>query len=226
MTPEKLKRIHIALDQTRSIKGASSLLGYSKDTIRKAVKEHPELRSYLPDFQPPTETETIARPALIAPDEEELALAVKKSDEAVRRGFEAIGVTGDALTEALAFRDFGQFHFNDTRHYIGGGMAKLFADLMAEIRDCRREIADCGGIEEALEREKMLREDRSRLVKHAIDVHDRVREAALTAAVIEAKKVEAKDGKKRRQPAFAPLAMQVNGNVTIAEKDGAGTPEK
>jgi hypothetical protein len=159
--------------------------------------------------------ELLARKPLTVPvvKQQDIVAAVKAADDQVREGFEAIGVTGDALKEALAFRDFGRLHFNDMRHYIGGGMAKLFADLMVEVKDVRADISKEGD----LERERMLREDRSRLVKHCIDVYDRVREASVSAAVIEAKKQEAKEKKKAGRAAFTPLAMQVKGDVHVHE---------
>lgn len=214
-TPEELKRIHVALEHAGSIGGAASLLGMDLYAMRKAVADHPELRSYLPGAQPPSENELIARKPLTAPvvNQQDIVTAVKAADDQVRDGFEAIGVTGDALKEALAFRDFGRLHFNDMRHYIGGGMAKLFADLMVEVKDVRADISKEGD----LERERMLREDRSRLVKHCIDVYDRVREASVSAAVIEAKKQEAKEKKKAGRAAFTPLAMQVKGDVHVHE---------
>lgn len=214
-TPEQIKRIHVALEQAGNVTGAASLLGIGADSLRKVIRDHPELRSYLPGTTAPTEQEVIGRKPLaaVAVRESDLVKAVKDADEQVRSGFEAIGVTGDALKEAMAFRDFGQLHFNDMRHYIGGGMAKLFADLMVEVKDVRKEIE---GVHD-VEREKLLREDRSRLVKHCIDVYDRVREASVSAAVIEAKKQEAKEKKKVGKAGFAPLAMQVKGDVHVHE---------
>jgi hypothetical protein len=199
-TPEQIKRIHVALEQAGNITGAASLLGMGVDALRNVVKQHPELRSYLPNTTAPTERDVIGRKPLsvVSVAESDLVKAVKDADEQVRSGF---GVSGDALKEAMAFREFGRLHFNDMRHYIGGGMAKLFADLMVEVKDVRREIE---GVHD-VEREKLLREDRSRLVKHCIDVYDRVREASVSAAVIESKKQE------------APLAMQVKGDVHVHE---------
>jgi hypothetical protein len=214
-TPEQIKRIHVALEQAGNISGAASLLNVSAESLKKVIRDHPELRSYLPGTTAPTEQEVIGRKplALVSVAESDIVKAVKDADEQVRSGFEAIGVSGDALKEAMAFRDFGRMHFNDMRHYIGGGMAKLFADLMVEVKEVRNEIADVHDIE----REKLLREDRSRLVKHCIDVYDRVREASVSAAVIEAKKQEAKEKKKTGKAGFAPLAMEVKGDVHVHE---------
>ena len=133
-TPEQIKRIHVALEQAGNISGAASLLNVSADSLKKVIRDHPELRSYLPGTTAPTEQEVIGRKplALVSVAESDIVKAVKDADEQVRSGFEAIGVSGDALKEAMAFRDFGRMHFNDMRHYIGGGMAKLFADLMVK----------------------------------------------------------------------------------------------
>lgn len=207
MTAEQLKRVHIALEQAGTIQGAASLVGMSAASLSHLCKTTPELRSYLKNAPPPTDEETIARPALLTEGERDLSAAVEKADKQVRRGFDAIGVKGKALDQAMAFRDFGKFHFHDLRHYISGGVAKLFADLMADIEDVRKDLEEKMS---DVEYQKMLREDRSRLVKLALDTYDRTRQAALDAATIEAKKLEAKNGANNRKgkPAFAPLAIK------------------
>jgi transposase-like protein len=223
-TPEEMRRIHIALETGKSIASAARLLDMNKESLRVIIDKNPELRSYLPNATEPSHVELLARkPLPVAEDQEKIVAAVKAADAQVRAGFEAIGVTGDAVAEAMAFKDFGKLHFNDMRHYLSGGMAKLFADLMVEVKDIRKEIEGVADVE----REKILREDRSRVVKHLIDVHDRVREAALTAAVIESKKQEAKAKKKGGNAAFAPLAMQVKGDVHVhpPKKDETGTDD-
>lgn len=210
LTPDQLKRIHMALDQCEGqLSPAAALLGITRESLKKLIKDYPELSSYVDGATPPTEAETIARPALPVATKEETDLveATRKADEQVQQGFEAIGVKGEALTEAMAFREFGKHHFIDMRHFIGGGVAKLFADLVADVKSVRNEIDDPSNKVDA-EIQRMLREDRSRLVKLALDTYDRVRQATLDAAMIEAKRKEAKDGKKRAQPAFSPLAVK------------------
>lgn len=224
-SPEGMRRLHIALEQSGTIGGAAGLLGVRPDHVRRLIDRHPELRSYLPGATFPGHVETIARKPIRPPadmEKERVANAMREADEQVRSGFEAIGVTGDALTQAMAFKDFGRMHFQDMRHYIGGGMAKLFADMMAETKAISEEIARCGH-PQFIDREKMLREDRSRCVKHLIDIHDRVREGALTTAVIEAKKAEAKHKRVAGKAAFPPLAMAVKGNVTVHSGSPVGS---
>jgi len=211
---EKLRRIHIALHQAGSVAGAAGLLGMDKKDLKKVVNQDPALKSYLPGATIPNQVETIARqPLPVVNQERDLVAAVKKADEQVREGFTAIGVTGDALTQAIAFADFGRMHCATIRHYASGGVAKLFADLMADIKEVRDEIKECDNPD----REKILREDRSRLVGAVINVYDRVRESSLTTATIEAKKAEAREGKNKgkKSAAFPPLA--VTGDVHIHE---------
>jgi hypothetical protein len=223
MNTEQLKKYHRALSEAGSISGAAKLMNMEVNNVKDAIRNNPELQSYLRNAEPPSELETMARKAIFkAFDDEENALVEKRLelDRQVAKGFEAIGVTGDALTEAMAFRNFGKFHFADMRQYIGGGVAKLFADLMAEIKVVRKEI-EAAPIND-VDTQRMLREDRSRLVKHTIDVYDRVREAALTAAVIESKRVEAQQKGVKGKPGFGCLtaptvAMKVEGNVTVQQ---------
>lgn len=218
LSKSQLTQIHTALEQAGSLAGAARHLRMSPQSLKEIIRQCPELSAYLPGVSPPTEAEVLGRSVLPQRSEsEELSHALAKADEQVRQGFDAIGVQGDALEEALAFRRFGRLHFNDLRHYLTGGVAKLFADIMADVKSTRKDLEETRGKD--LQREAMLREDRSRLVSHALNTYDRVREAAVSAAVIEAKKSEARmaQSNPRKGPAFAPLAVKVEqgGNVTI-----------
>lgn len=234
MNETQLKQVHIALETANgNTKEAARLLAISPGGLKKLLDQYPELRSYLPDAAPPTEMEIMARPAR-APArrtkediDEEIAEASKKMDLQVQAGFGAIGVSGGALDEAVALAKFGRLHFNDMRDFTGGGMAKLFCDLMAEVKEVRKDIElnKCD-----VELTKILREDRSRLVSSLISVYDRVREASMTAAIVEQRKRDAKEAKKVAKPGFSPLAsqpavaMKVEGNVTI-QGQSSGQPQ-
>jgi hypothetical protein len=220
MTREQLKRVHMALEQHGGkISPAATLLGISPDSLKRIIRDEPELRSYLKDAQPPEEAETLARPAVpaITAKDEALVRAVRAADSQLRDSFEATGIKGESLEQAMAFRQLGQLHFSGIREFVGGGVAKLFADLMADIKDTRKEIEKTSLDDPELQ--KVLREDRSRLVKMALDTYDRVRQATTDAAMIEAKKQEMKQAGKKGKPGFTPLgvAMNVNGNVTVQE---------
>lgn len=147
--------------------------------------------------------------------QDEILAVARQMDEDIEDGFSSLGLGPAAVKEAMAFKKFGQLHFGATRQYIGGGITKLFADLMAEIKSIQSEIKHENNAN--LDTQRMLREDRSRCVQHAISVYDRVRQTALDAAMIEVKKKEAKEKKKGGKPSFAPLAMTVNGNVEVKE---------
>jgi hypothetical protein len=210
-----MQRIHIALEQAGTIGGAASLLGMTRDTLANIVNDHPELRSYLEGAAPPTEEQAMVRkPIQPGATTKEVVQVAKQMDADLRAGFESLGMDADAVKQAMSFKAFGELHFKDTRHYIGGGITKLFADLMAEIDEIRREI----GTNSDIEAQRMLREDRSRCIQHAISVFDRVRQTTVDAAMIEAKKREAKEKKKGGRPAFAAL-MSVNGNVTVQSQN-------
>lgn len=225
MSSTDLLRLHQAFDSTHSIKGAARLMNVSVEAVKAEIARYPELRSYLPNCEPPDESEAIAvvtSPPVDEPTAKEvqLAAASKRADAQLRRGLEGIGIKDPAsLEQVIAFRDFGKLHFESMRHYMSGGIAKLFADLMADIQDVREEIGQTLMSDEvSIAASKALREDRSRLVEHVLKTYDRAREAALTAAAIELKKKEAQEGRKNQsaKPGFQPLlAMKVEGNVSV-----------
>jgi hypothetical protein len=217
MSPQQLKRIHIALDQTKGkVSTAAGLLGLTVGALRDIIADHPELKSYSADAQPPTPAELVTRPPLVeaAPSETELLEAHAKATVQLRSGFESIGVKPGSLNQAVSFHAFGKAHFRDMRHFIGGGIAKLYADLFSEREDVLKEIASAI-LAKDVDRERLLREDHGRITDAIIKVYDRCLEAWRLQAAVDAAKAAKNQPKAKAQPAFAPLAMQVNGNVSV-----------
>ena len=221
----QLKRIHIALEQTGGQrKEAAELLGMSENQLDHWIRKHRELTSYAKDATPPSELETLGREPIERTPEGEIAMAVAKAERQVREGFAAIGVRGEALEQAIAFRNFGKFHFEDMRQYTGGSVAKLLADLMA----LQKKVVDdfTGTPLTDTEIQGILRTHHDRIVGRIIEVYDRVRDSALTSAIIEAKRKEMALQKGRGRPGFAPLvpavAMSVQGNVTVNDPEPKG----
>lgn len=228
LTAERLQQVHVAMEAAGKSKGtvsrAAKLLQISSSVLNRYIRDYPELRSYLPNAQPPTEMQVYAKeapPARLNTDiEAETAEMVKKVDEQVRKGFAAIGVEGDSLEQAMAFRDFGKFHFEGIRQFTTGGLAKLYADMMADIHRLRHDIEQAGG--EDLDLQKMLREDRCNLVRLEIQIFQELRESYATSAAIEARKKMISEANNKKRPGFGPLqpqapaiAMKVEGNVTV-----------
>jgi hypothetical protein len=219
--------IHKALEETKGdTKLAAKLLDSNESRLKAIIRNNPEFHARWGKHGKGTlnEAETVNRkPVTKENPEEKFALELRKQDKLLKTGLSAVGITGKAADEAVAYSVFARQSFDSVRNMVDGGAAKLFADLMSDVRDVRQEIAH--GIDD-LEREKTLREDRSRLVKHLLELNDRVQKAAFTQAQILAKKDEIKSGRKSGKPGFTPVqAIQIKTDaktVTINE----GTTEK
>ena len=222
-----LLNIHKALDETEGdIKLAAKLLDMPLAKLKRLVKETPDLRSKWGDDSagPPSDSQTVNRTPTVKQDpDEKFAIELKKQDRLLKSGLAAVGIHGAAADEAVAYSVFARQSFDSVRNMVDGGAAKLFADLMSDVREVREEISQ--GTDD-IEREKVLREDRSRLVKHLLELNDRVQKASFTQAQILAKKEEMKSGRKSGKPGFTPVqAIQIKTDaktVTINE----GTSEK
>lgn len=216
--------IHKALEESKgSVKLAAKLLDYPEGRLKGLISTNSEFHARWGKHPKGAvkESETTNRkPVVKVEPEERFALELKKQDKLLKTGLNAVGITGRAADEAVAYSVFARQSFDSVRNMVDGGAAKLFADLMMDVRDVRGEIAD--GIDD-LEREKTLREDRSRLVKHLLELNDRVQKAAFTQAQILAKKEEIKTGRRAGKPGFTPVqAIQIKTDAkTITINEGS-----
>ena len=95
---------------------------------------------------------------------------------------------------------------------------------MGDITEIRNELSS--GVDE--DREKILREDKSGLIKHVLDAYDRANKAALTDAIVKQKMEERKGGVSRGKPGFTPIAaIQINEpkQVTVKTATKDTSPE-
>ncbi len=216
--------IHKALEETKGdTRLAAKLLDTPERRLKGLIRSNPEFHARWGKHPKGSlnESETVNRAPIVKQDpEEKFALELKKQDKLLKTGLNAVGITGRAADEAVAYSVFARQSFDSVRNMVDGGAAKLFADLMTDVREVRAEIAD--GIDD-LEREKTLREDRSRLVKHLLELNDRVQKASFTQAQIIAKKEEIKSGRKSGKPGFTPVqAIQIKTDAkTVTINEGA-----
>lgn len=210
LSPAQLKRVHVALEESRgNVARAAILIGTSAAGLAEIIESYPELASYRPAAGPPSEDAVMLR---------NRSVAKRNEPQSVNEGFRSIGFSQAEADGAVALADFGRNHFAALRNYSSGCMATLLRDLIDTTKEVAQEIRDANP--DDTEKQKALREDRSRLVSHCLALHDRVTQAALVNAQIAAKKQEARDAGSRTKPgppAFAPLAMKVDGNVTVVQ---------
>lgn len=214
VTVDFIRKVHTILEACNgNLKDAATILNLRDEQMKGIIEDHPELKSYLPGARPINKAEAISRPPLVTPvtqEELEIADAMRKAELEMENSLAAIGCKPNAVKQAMAFQKFGVLHFKGMRHMIGGGIAKLYTDLFVEREVLIEEIKAVGGGDN--ERERILREDLSRLNDHIIKVYDRALEAWRIQAKIDAAKAEAKEkaSKLKHQvgPAFSPLATE------------------
>lgn len=231
---ERKLAIHKALEESKGDTNlAAKILDTPQRRIKDLIRKNPEFHARWGKHAKGalTEEETVNRKPVVKEDpDEKFAIELKKQDKLLKSGLQAVGITGRAADEAVAYSVFARQSFDSVRNMVDGGAAKLFADLMNDVREVRGEIS--GGIDD-LEREKTLREDRSRLVKHLLELNDRVQKSSFTQAQILAKKEEIKLGRRAGKPGFTPVqAIQIKTDaktVTINEsptqKDSGAEPD-
>lgn len=210
ISPAQLRQVHVALEKSGGVLSrAAILLGTSTEGLRAIVEAYPELASYRPAAGPPSEEAVMLR---------NRGVARRPEPQSALDGFRSIGFSASEASGAVALADFGRDHFSALRNYSSGCMATLLRDLIDTTKEVAEEIRSANPADN--DRQKVLREDRSRLVAHCLALHDRVTQAALVNAQVAAKKKELQDEGSRKRPgppAFAPLAMRVDGNVTVVQ---------
>ena len=207
------KRLHKALEEADGNQSeAARVMGVSQNTVRQVMSRDAALKGRWLDKGV---SSTMHRKPQPLSDAE----AIQKENQVMAKGLESMGITGYSKAEAMAFLDFGRNSLGSARQLIGGGVVKLFSDLMGDITQIREELS--GGVDG--EREKTLREDKSSLIRHVLEAYDRANKAALTDAVVKQKMEERKGGGARGKPGFSPVtAIQINEpkevNVTAKER--------
>lgn len=223
MTIEHSRRIHHVLETCGGNTDAAAIvLGIPERELIEIMDDHPELKSYKDGAEPPTDAEVMSReplaPSPVTGSEVEVVAAMKRAEDSLKDGLKSIGVKPGALNQVVAFHQFGALHFKSMRHLIGGGIVKLYTDLFTDREDILDEIKRVGGCDN--DRERLLREDLGRVNDAIIKVYDRCLAAWQIQAKLDAAKAAAKEAGKKKSgpPGFAPLAMNVEGNVTIGTK--------
>ena len=196
------KRLHEALDKVDGNQSkAAKIMGVSQATLRQVMTRDAGLSNKWLTERPVSQT--MHRAVQPVSDAE----AIVRENKLLAEGLEKMGINGSSKAEAMAFLEFGQQSLGHVRQLIGGGVVKLFSDLMGDITEIRHQLD--AGVDE--EREKLLREDKSNLITHALETYDRANKAALTDAIVKQKMEERKGGGSRGKPGFTPVAaIQIN----------------
>ena len=173
-----------------------------KPIIDIAPPEKPKTRRRLPM---PTEAALINREAM---SDEAIASAVKREDELVRQGLEAMGLTNAESAMALSLSAFQRGHFRSSAQMIGGGITKTFIGVMVEVEAINARLNMGDKLE--LPVEMMLREDRRGLLDVLAKFADRSNKSVLVQAQVmeiaaRARKDAQSGGGSGGKPGFSPL---------------------
>jgi len=196
------KRLHETLEEVDGNQSqAAKIMGVSQATLRQVMSRDTALSGKWLSQRPVSQT--MHRAVQPISDAE----AIEKENKLMAKGLEEMGIRGNSKAEAMAFLGFGQQSLGSVRQLIGGGVVKLFSDLMGDITEIRHQLD--AGVDE--DREKILREDKSNMIKHVLEAYDRANKAALTDAIVKQKMEERKGSGSRGKPGFAPVAaIQIN----------------
>ncbi len=219
---EILLAYQTALSQTGSIKGTAKLLKVDPAVVRSYIEDHPQLKAYLPNAAAPTEAELLAAPAPLVVSrsnpggDSDVALAMEKADQQLRQGLLSVGLDSNEVNTAAAMVKFGSLQVESMLHLSNGGMASLYVKLLTEWSALTTRIndgKDSEGNLMSIEEEQLLRNDRSAITKHLIEIANYNREAAVDSAKIAQMKKEAGGaGKgKKGKPGFSALEVTTSG---------------
>jgi hypothetical protein len=223
MEADRIAEIHAALEFAQGdLNAAAKVLNITRGELGAAIRNSVDLTARWGNKRkvltapPNAHAVAIHRSAPPAPpsDDEEVAVALAKEDAALRKGLDAIGVRGDALDLAVNLQKFYRGHFKSTQEMIGGGITKLYFDLMAEFRKLTAMLEEPGlplGLQES------LRQDRRFIIEAMGRTHDRVNKAAYTTAIIKHKLNDKRESKPGRFLAIGISGQNVN--VTTSEKE-------
>ncbi len=226
--------IHAAMEKTGGNgQEAAALLGMTKTQLWNHIHRDPTLKANWTKkgmVATETESELIHRPALplnVTPEEwitaQEVSDALAKEDLAFRTGLDAIGVTGERLKLVVALQQFHGRHYTRALDLIGGGITKLFTDLMVEVDKINKAL-ESGALEP--EREMLLRKDRADLIEAMGKTYDRASKAVFTQAVIKHKLQNKKESRKPK--GYLNIEAHPGSKVqVVAERQStAESPEK
>jgi hypothetical protein len=223
MTVDYIRRVHQVMEVCGGkVDAAAVALRISVKDLNAIIEDHPELKSYSDGVEPPSEIEAISReplvPSTVDGSETAIVAAMKEAEKSLESGLSSIGVKPGSIKQVVAFHQFGALHFKSMRHLIGGGIVKLYTDLFSEREELLDDIRKIAGADN--DRERLLREDLGRINEAIIKVYDRCLAAWQIQAKLDAAKAAAKESNKKKggPPGFAPLAMNVQGNVVIQDK--------
>ena len=197
---------------------AAKALGVKPIALYNVLHKTPELRirwTRSKENNKPIDQAAAAINRPIEPVPVSDAEALQKANAQLKQGFEAIGLNGKKLEQAIAIQQFARREVKELMGFMAGSIAKQFTDIENEIEQINQTLA---GFEKSddewvrsnkvltVEHEEMLRNDRSKLYDLRIKSYDRAVKAQVAMAMLKIKATGGGKGKgDGRTAGFGPL---------------------
>jgi len=199
--------LHRTLDATRSIEGASVVLKCEPDLLKKYVAAYPELQAYLQKEPILPEPELRVGKLHDGPAThsaakvyENLADQLHAEEEKMKHGLASLGITESEIPKLVGARNFGRLHFDSIRQIVSGGLLKTWVNLHTAVDKVDDRLNKARGMD--VDSERLLRDDRSRLIGHIINLSDRVMQGALIETKINKSKTSG--NARPNRPGYSP----------------------
>ena len=190
---------HKAMESANGkISVASKLLNISSSDLKNRIANNKNLSARWQNKkqspQPPGEAVTIHREAITTEEppllqsEEDVALALKKEDAAIRNGMDGMGLSKSGLDLAVVCQQFHRKHFRSALEGMSGGIYRQFMKVMEAIDEIEERLKNQGKESDfplTLPEELMLREDRAKLLIVMGQFKDKVDKSVLITAQAE-----------------------------------------
>lgn len=233
--PRTTEAIKEAMLACGSIAAAARELAVYPAAIYKRVARSPELQEVARLIRKPGTRESGKRRRPSPNDDSAIVEALRAHERTLTEsGLAKIGVDPEVAEQTIAMAQAFQDHFRQIRCVTGGGLVKLYLNCLHESEQATADIhaLDQAPLEQHETREsrlgrlKMLREDRLQLCSFVLETFDRLRQAQLTAAMIELKASQpTRDSRQiKRVPAFPPLMAVRTAPQSGVPKAGEDSP--
>jgi hypothetical protein len=181
------------------------------DLLKKYVAAYPELQAYLQQEKILPEPEMRVGKLHDGPGKHaaakvyaNLADQLHAEEEKMKHGLASLGITESEIPKLVGARNFGKLHFDSIRQIVSGGLLKTWVNLHTAVDKVDDRLEQARGMD--VDSERLLRDDRSRLIGHIINLSDRVMQGAL---------IETKINKSKTNGNARPNRPGYNPQVTI-----------
>ncbi len=231
---DEIGRIHSAMEKySGNFTKAAAELGIALKRLYYHVERNEDLRlkwGHMKGGLPPTSTELELNRSNIPEVTHETDIQVAKREMlALSNGLKAIGVNDKSAERLVSMVQFQRAYYKESLQALGGGLMKLFTDLLDDRERITKELEEGGRIMPKVEsgqivnvfvpltahREMTLRQDRASITESIQRVSDRGNKAAMTQAVIK-HKLTTKRTENNKPKGYLKIEAHAGSKVQVA----------